>query len=830
MRIALPVKRLLLLALILGAGRTARADIRTTAEQIASLSHGALRHPLADSLGRLPVVLHLPPGSEARDVGAMPVGPGLGSIRLAPEEVSRFEAEHPSIGFSVWPPFQPSLDRSAELTRTGAYRALLALAGTPGGSGRGVLVGVIDTGIDAVHDDFRDPKGATRIAWLLDMDHPALGRHAELEKEFGCLDPMQNPCAVLSGEDIDQGLAGVAGYYVPTDEAGHGTHVASIAAGNGGAARRYVGMAPEAKLVVAKVTHGSDEGGSDADILNAARFIFGRADAMHLPVAVNLSLGGDYGPHDGTAPIEKALAATVTDHPGRAFVVAAGNSGGLYRGTTSTQRLGIHTETRVGVDTPALVPVLSPPAHGARDVLSGTVYVWITFRPGDVVSVGLVGPDGTEISPVPAGKIGRYDAPDGNLTAAVWNDVVNDDSGLTADTHGAVVIWQGKWPLGSEFALDLLGDGFASMWLQGTGDAAISDTGGGVFFETSDWTGTIGVPGTHPDLIAVGCTVNRDRVTDADGDRKLRVVDGFPTDSVSFFSAAGPTATGVMKPEISAPGEFVVAAMSSAASPDALGDASPFAGEVVDPTHALLSGSSMSAPQVTGAAALLLELDRSLTQREISTLLQAGARFPEGVVKHDYQLGVGALDVVGAFDAYGARGTPIVRTPDPEASWVSLSSSYLHPDPEWPINGLVAMRASGGLLADGFDERRLSLSTAGPAVITTPLSRVGPGLYRFAISAEADTGGDAVEIDVAFDGQVIGRRSAPTGHRVLPVGADTWVAFGDVKAMGGCALRPASQGRGWFTTACLLALTARGRGSRRNRAARTDARRDRMAT
>ena len=357
------------------------AQQRVNARFVRALGRPSQRHPLADSSGKLPVMLWTPRDSDAAGVGAMLLGGGISAIRLAPEEVSHLEASHPELRFSVGPPRHLVLDQSAKWNGTEAYRARVAgTAGEASGTGKGVLVGVIDSGIDAAHEDFRDETGKTRIAWMLDLSHGPIHKHPELEQAFGCTDPKQVPCAVLSEEDINAALAGDSSVYLPTDNIGHGTHVASIAAGDGGRgpAARYRGGAPNAKFIIAGVTHGANDSVSDPDIANGARFIFDRADNMPggpLPISVNLSLGGDFGPHDGTTALEKTLVSMVgASHPGHALIVAAGNSGDIYEGDEPGSVLGIHTQVRVTPSAPLRVPMRSPTREAGGN-LNGSVYI-----------------------------------------------------------------------------------------------------------------------------------------------------------------------------------------------------------------------------------------------------------------------------------------------------------------------------------------------------------------------------------------------------------------------------------------------------------------------
>lgn len=799
---------------LLGGGllsSSARADVPATA--VARLLGSRLgRHPLADRRGRIPVLVPLPEGVDARSLGLLPVAPGFGTIRLAPGDVGSFAAAHPELALLTGPPRKPLLDRSSAWIRVQQYRSEVKDA-----DGRGVIVGIVDTGLDVTHPDFRDASGKTRIAWMLQEGQPT-GRHAALEREYGCDAPDQTPCAIFSAEDIDallsQNRKGIL-----RDLTGHGTHVASIAAGNGGLmlARtpRYVGVAPAATLIVAAPS-GPGEGFEDADILKAVKFIFDRADDLGMPAVVNLSVGSDFGPHDGTSPLEKGLAAMIgDDKPGRAIVVAAGNSGALYE-IDGRGPMGIHTEARVAPHGETRVPIYAPAAS------DGQGYVWITFRPGDEVSVGLEAPGGESwIGLVAPGDEAGYKSDDGKTTAAVINRLANGKSPITADTNSAVVAWSGSWEAG-EFAIRLEGRGDAQLWVAGLGDIG-SPYDVGLQFVRGIRQGTINVPASHPALLAVGCTVNRLSWRPRGSRSGVRLTDiggaQAEEDSPCYFSAAGPTPFGVPKPEISAPGGFVAAAMGHEADPldypggmfDGPGCPDDELCYVVDDHHAIAAGSSMAAPQVAGAIALLFQQDRTLTQAQVTALLQAGARYPVGPVPDETQLGPGELDLEGArralVEAQAAGTEPAI-----DKSWYVLSSGYARPDPSWPVWGTIELRRSDGVPTRGED-RKLTLSLGEGAVLHTPLRHVRSGLWRFAVAAARGSGGTTLKIDVLYDGVSLGARE-------LPVGGDVWLASAGIDAIdatsGGCACAAAGRRReaapgSLLLVSGLMALAARRR-------------------
>jgi subtilisin family serine protease len=222
---------------------------------------------LAPNSGLVGALVALPQGARAEDLGLDPVAPGIGRLRASAARVDAFASAHPELHLEIAPPLHMLMDRTGEWVNATLARQ------TRGADGRGVMVGVADTGLDVVHDEMRDEDGKSRVAWLLDLSLVPIGRHKELEERFGVKDESGKLVAgaVFSKADIDELLEDIRSgacreqdatgkasgtKCAPSDEIGHGTHVVGIAASSGANKSKFAGVAPGADIVFVRVTRG----------------------------------------------------------------------------------------------------------------------------------------------------------------------------------------------------------------------------------------------------------------------------------------------------------------------------------------------------------------------------------------------------------------------------------------------------------------------------------------------------------------------------------------------------------------------------------------------
>lgn len=154
---------------------------------------------------------------------------------------------------------------------------------TAGLSGSGVLVAVIDSGIDYFHGDFRDEDGKTRILELWDQQENVIYTQEQINRA------------------LESGSRSEALLQVPSqDVSGHGTAVAGIAAGNGlEGDGTYRGVAWQSDLLVVKLgTPLADSFPRTSELMRAIDYVVERGIFYKRPVAVNISFGNTYGSHE----------------------------------------------------------------------------------------------------------------------------------------------------------------------------------------------------------------------------------------------------------------------------------------------------------------------------------------------------------------------------------------------------------------------------------------------------------------------------------------------------------------------------------------------------
>ena len=203
-----------------------------------------------------------------------------------------------------------------------------------GVTGRGVLIAVMDRGIDWRNDDFRNADGSTRIESIFDLTDDRGAKSPANTWKMG---------TIYTRKEIDAALK--SGKNLATRDAlGHGTTTAGIACGSGrrSPGRKYRGIAPDATILVVKICSDGVPAHNDEPaeayfwqpdrVLVAIDFIAERARELHLPCVMVLNIGSQGGPTDGTSPLCRKIDATVgAGKPGLVFVTGPGDEGRTLR-------------------------------------------------------------------------------------------------------------------------------------------------------------------------------------------------------------------------------------------------------------------------------------------------------------------------------------------------------------------------------------------------------------------------------------------------------------------------------------------------------------------
>ncbi len=500
-----------------------------------------------------------------------------------------------------------------------------------GVSGNGVLIAILDRGIDWLNNDFRYLDGTTRIAGIFD-----------LTDDSGAGDP-GNPYGMgtlYTRAQINAALTGGPAL-AHRDAVGHGTTTTGIAAGSGrnSIAGKYRGVAPNAEVLVAKVTSDGapahDGQPAEAPYYNPARlpvaidWVKARAAAAGKPVVMLLNLGSQGGPTDGTSTLARKVdTATGPGIPGVVFVSGPGDDGGIDNraGGTVTQGGAQSIQIQKGA--------------------AGTLIFDLWYQDTDRFTVSFN---------TPSGSFGPYAGPALNTGAVDLNI-----GPLTFYHRGSAQDFYGATSPTRELYIQITGPvGVYTVTLTGT-----TVVGAGRFDATlnpSRFNGTYSAnkflshvaPGSIWDGassfygICPNSYVGHTNWIDIDGIPRSIVGEGALGD-LWLGSSVGPTFDGRLGVDLSAPGDLLMTTYNP------LSWWATFRFNLVNDGGGLYGRAgavSAAAPIVTGMIALMLEMNPTLDAPSVKTLLHnARADLFTGPVPNT-RWGYGKLDAMAVLDA-----------------------------------------------------------------------------------------------------------------------------------------------------------------------------------
>lgn len=494
-----------------------------------------------------------------------------------------------------------------------------------GWNGNNVVVGIVDSGIQYQHDDFKNPDATSRLLSIWDQGTPGTPPAGYV---YG------NEC---SNAQINAGTCG------QVDAEGHGTHVSGTAAGDGSATGnavpqfKYSGLANKASIIVVKTSF------TDVAIIDGVNYCFQKAAALGRPCVVNLSLGTNLGPHDGTTDLEMGLQALVG--AGKILVVSAGNE-------ALTLAHGRLTSVALNDSASFTVPAYS--GSGLTDffLLDG----W--YEGTDNYRVTVISPTGKTFGPINKGAI--YSSPasgadpaNGDGRVYIENAVINPSNGdenlyiEVSDLSGAPKPRDGAWKIRIT-PVSVASAGMVHFWAYSNLTPTYPD---GTFTTRGTSDETLNAPSTADSVICVGAHVTRSSWTSSAPGQPGPWGFGETLNAIASFSSNGPRRDGVMKPDLSAPGSAIASALSTTWVAGGAGAGYDARLAVDDGKHAIQQGTSMSAPMVTGAVAMMLQQDPTMGPTLARQKLTANARVDAfvtgaGAVPNK-KFGAGKLDLGG---------------------------------------------------------------------------------------------------------------------------------------------------------------------------------------
>lgn len=492
--------------------------------------------------------------------------------------------------------------------------------------GKGVIYGTVDGGIDFNHATFKDEDGKSRIllAYLPDAE----------SKQDGAMENYP----VTIGEYS----ATLKGYVYDTDHLSelttgrtsvfHGTHTATTGAGNAYGSKDYYGMAPEASLILVDV-----EWLEDPTIVDGVALVFSEAEKRGMPAVVNLSLGGNTGPHimEGYTELLNSMTG-----PGRIICLSAGNEG----------------DTRLWLNKPAgesVKTLVVPTFSNDNNAPDGFVDIWGkdnkpftlkfyarntgTNELHELYDSDKEGEKIVDSSPyIKSGKIEiemahKHD----NYNVAFFCDSLN--------MH-----------LDYELVMELSGEAEADAWGEGGKISFCGEKGTDYAYGSPDCS--LNTLTCFDNAISVGSYNSTNKFVWAGNGKTYGFSeDLYPKGKVSYFSSYGIDREGRVCPTVIAPGAVISSAGSIYCERSKLTDSpndlvvgydekdgriQPYVADI---------GTSMAAPAVSGIIALWLEQNPTLTPKDVKNIMALTCTKDELLAGDENRIGYGRINALSGM-------------------------------------------------------------------------------------------------------------------------------------------------------------------------------------
>lgn len=482
--------------------------------------------------------------------------------------------------------------------------------------GKDVLVGIVDVqGFDFSHPDFLDVNGQTRFVRI--WDQGGTNRPSPHDRDSQNYSDAFDYGSELTKENLDAALANAPGFGLPAyelepqsqmEESSHGTHVASIAAGNHG----VCSQAMIAGVIIALGKEDQDRRRSFYDstrLAHAVDYLINLAEELNAKaVVINISLGTNGHAHDGSSALSRWIDSSMSV-PGRAICVAAGNAGqevAQFEGDAGYVMGRIHTSGKIparGLDTDTEWLVVG---NGVADISENELEIWYSSQDNFDVSVRPPGMDW--IGPIkPRTYVENKQLPDKSFVS-IYNELYHPANGsnyvsvyLSPFFHesGIVGVRAGQWTVrlhGREVR-----DGRFHGWIERDDPRRLGRVGE----KKEAWM--------FPSFFTEKSMVDDSSVSSlACGHRILSIANlDEAKEKINVTSSQGPTRDGRFKPDVAAPGTDIVAANG-------------FAG--AENRWIAMTGTSMACPFVAGVVGLMLAIEPKLTAAQIEGIVQSTAR------------------------------------------------------------------------------------------------------------------------------------------------------------------------------------------------------------